>query len=225
MVDRHRTLIAPSVLAADFADLGGQIDKVSDGGGDWLHLDIMDAHFVPNLTFGPLIVEAIQRATNMFLDTHLMVTDPVGYARRFVEAGSDLVTFHVEAVDNPSEAAGQIARYGAKVGASVKPATPVSHLIPMLERLDLVLVMSVEPGFGGQAFMPDSLGKISELRNEIDRQGLKTLVQVDGGINTDTAIMAREAGADVLVAGTAVFRADDAAAAIEELRGKPEDLQ
>jgi len=218
MASQRSLLIAPSILAADFSRLESQIRKVEEGGAEWLHLDVMDAHFVPNLTFGPFIVAAIRRLTKLFLDTHLMITDPVGYAPKFAEAGSDLITFHVEGAGDASEAASQIRATGVQVGASVKPATPASVLFPILDQLDLVLVMSVEPGFGGQAFMPESLEKIRALRAEIDRRGLRTLIEVDGGINPQTAALTRDAGVDVLVAGTAVFRAESPAEAIAALR-------
>lgn len=218
MESQRRLLIAPSILAADFSDLAGEIRKAETGGAEWLHLDVMDAHFVPNLTFGPFIVSAIRKLTALFLDTHLMITDPIGYAPRFAEAGSDLITFHVEAFENPREAATRIRRSDVKVGASIKPATPPELLFPLLDALDLVLVMSVEPGFGGQKFMPYALEKIRALRREIDHRRLDTLIEVDGGVDPETAALAREAGVDVLVAGTAVFRAESPARAIAQLR-------
>ncbi len=218
MNNSRNILIAPSVLAADFARLRDELARVEKGGAEWLHLDVMDAHFVPNLTFGPFIVEAIRSLSDRLLDTHLMITDPVGYAKRFVDAGSDLITFHIEAVEDPVDAIRSIKDTGAQVGISIKPATRVDVLFPLLSELDLVLVMSVEPGFGGQRFMPDSLDKIRALRNEIDRCGHRTLIQVDGGINPETAKLVRDAGVDVIVAGTAVFRADDPAQAIAALR-------
>jgi ribulose-phosphate 3-epimerase len=220
MSDGRRIKIAPSMLAADFTRLEEEIRKAEAGGAEWLHLDVMDAHFVPNLTFGPFVVAAIRKLTNLFLDTHLMITDPLEYAPKFVEAGSDLITYHCESVTDQAATIAQIRATGVQVGASIKPATGVQELMDILPSLDLVLIMSVEPGFGGQKFMPNALGKITTLRSEIDRQELGTLIQVDGGINPETAPLVRDAGVDVIVAGTAVFRAGDPAAAVATLRGE-----
>lgn len=218
MPQNGRILIAPSVLAADFSRLSDEITRVESGGADWLHLDVMDGHFVPNLTFGPFIVKAIDKLSDLTLDTHLMITDPVRYAPEFAKAGSDLITFHIEAVQDVSAAIRSIRGTGVRVGISIKPATDPSEVFPFLDELDLVLVMSVEPGFGGQAFMPESVQKIASLRDEIDRRGLGTVIQVDGGINPETAKLVRDAGVDVIVAGTAVFRAEDPAEAVNALR-------
>jgi ribulose-phosphate 3-epimerase len=216
---QHRpTIIAPSVLAADFARLGDELEKVEKGGAEWLHLDVMDGHFVPNISFGPFIVKAIRGLSKLKLDTHLMISDPAGYAESFAEAGCDLITFHYEAVDDPRATLGRIIETGVQVGISIKPATAPEVLYPLLSDLDLVLVMSVEPGFGGQKFIPESVAKIRALRDEIDRQGTKTLIQVDGGINPETSRLVINAGVDAIVAGTAVFRADDPAQAIAALR-------
>ncbi len=218
MPQNGRILIAPSVLAADFSRLSDEISRVESGGADWLHLDVMDGHFVPNLTFGPFIVKAIDKLSSLTLDTHLMITDPVRYAPEFAKAGSDLITFHIEAVQDVNAAIRSIRDTGVRVGISIKPATAPSAVFPFLDELDLVLVMSVEPGFGGQAFMPESVQRIAALREEIDRRGLDTVIQVDGGINPETAKLVRDAGVDVIVAGTAVFRAEDPSEAVNALR-------
>jgi len=211
-------LIAPSLLAADFGDLRNEISRVEKAGADWLHLDVMDGHFVPNLTFGPFIVSAIRSLTRLPLDTHLMISEPAFFAPRFAESGSNLITFHVEAVEDVARTVREIKALGVKVGLSIKPATPVEVVLPYLEGLDLVLVMSVEPGFGGQKFMPEAVPKIRSLREAIDARNSTTIVQVDGGINPETAKLVRDAGVDVIVAGTSVFRSTDPAAALWQLR-------
>lgn len=212
--------VAPSILAADFCNLGRDISEVESGGADYLHVDVMDGVFVPNISIGVPVVKSVRKHTDMFLDVHLMITKPHRYVGRFCEAGADLVVFHVEA-DEPQDlfdAIETVRENGKKVGLSLKPKTPADVVFPYLHLLDLVLVMTVEPGFGGQKFMADMLPKIRRLKAFIDAEKLNCEIEVDGGIDVNTSPLVKEAGANVLVAGSAVFRADDRAAAIRAIR-------
>ena len=211
-------LIAPSVLSADFGRLADEVQAAEAAGADWLHLDVMDGHFVPNLTMGPDVVGAIRRATSLPLDVHMMVSDPAKYAPRFIDVGADLVSVHYEACPEPHGLIADIRARGARPSLAVSPDTPVAVVTPSAPDLDMVLVMSVYPGFGGQKFIPGSLAKLSEARELRERLGLRYLIEVDGGITVDNAGAAARAGADVLVAGTAVFGADDYGGAISAIR-------
>jgi ribulose-phosphate 3-epimerase len=210
--------IAPSILSADFSRLGDEIRAIERGGADYVHIDVMDGHFVPNITIGPLVVDAVRRVTDLPLDVHLMIENPDRYIPDFVKAGADIVTVHQEAVPHLHRTVQLIRSLGKRAGVSINPATPVSTLDVILEELDLVLVMSVNPGFGGQGFIPACLPKIEELRRQIDRRGLPVELEVDGGVKTDNIGLIAGAGADVFVAGSAVFGEADYAATIARLK-------
>ena len=212
-------MVSPSILSADFAHLGSDCRTVLDAGAQMLHYDVMDGHFVPNISFGMPVLKSLHKALpDAFYDVHLMIDDPLTYAEPFAKAGASLITFHLECGCDTAATLARIKALGCKTGLSVKPHTSVQALFPYLDQLDLALVMSVEPGFGGQKFMPMALDKIRALREEIDRRGLSCLVEVDGGVDAVTGPACVEAGADVLVAGSAVFGAVDPAAAVAGLK-------
>ena len=211
--------IAPSVLAADFARLGDQIAEADEGGADYIHLDVMDGHFVPNLTFGVPIIAAVRGSTEALFDVHMMVDSPEDYIDELAAAGADIITVHVEAVDQLHQVIKQIKDSGALAGVALSPATPVTTLQHILPELDLVLIMSVNPGFGGQSFIPNTIGKIAQVRSMLDDNGLTTKLEVDGGIGPNNAEDVVKAGARVLVAGSAVYSsADGVASAITAIR-------
>ncbi len=211
-------LIAPSILSADFTNLAQQIRMVEIGGADWIHCDVMDGHFVPNITFGPLLVKAANKVTKLPIDVHLMIENPDKYLEDFIEAGASYVSVHVEEVVHLNRTISRIKELGAKAGVVINPATPVSSIIDVVEYIDLLLIMTVNPGFGGQKFIPNSIRRIKEavtLRNEVNAN---FLIEIDGGVNVETAKTAFEAGAEVFVAGSSIFKADNISAATVEIK-------
>ncbi|MBW7474157.1 ribulose-phosphate 3-epimerase [Paenibacillus oenotherae] len=213
------TIIAPSILSANFAALGEDVKDVDQAGADWIHIDVMDGHYVPNLTFGPLVVGAIRPYTKLTFDVHLMIERPENLIPAFVEAGADRITVHAETCPHLHRVVGMIKEAGLPAGVALNPSTPLSALDCIVDELDMVLLMTVNPGFGGQKFITQSLAKLKALRAMLDTRGLNGMnIQVDGGINAVTAPLVREAGANVLVAGSAVFTEQDRRAAIASLR-------
>ena len=213
--------ITPSILNADFADLGAEVARI--GSADWVHVDVMDNHFVPNLTFGPTMVEALVRSTDVPLDAHLMIEDPDDHALAYVDAGCGSVTCHVEAAKAPVRLAREIRAKGARAAMALKPATPVEPYEELLPELDMLLVMTVEPRFGGQTFLDLCLPKIRTARQLMEKHGVETWLQVDGGVSLETIERCAEAGADVFVAGSAVYSADDPDRMVAELRARAEE--
>lgn len=213
-------LISPSILAADFAALGQEVRDVAEAGADYLHLDVMDGVFVPNISFGPDVIAALRKNAGLVFDTHLMITDPGRYLEVFAKAGSDIITVHYEACGDVGAVVDKIRALGCKASVSIKPATPADVLFPLLDRLDMVLVMTVEPGFGGQKMMESTLQKVLLLRQEADCRGLKLDIEVDGGISPKNAGLVASFGANVIVAGSSVFGAPERKAAIDAIRAE-----
>lgn len=213
------TIVSASILSADVCRLGDELDRIKSSGCDHVHFDVMDGVFVNNISYGIPMLAGVRKHTDMFIDAHLMITQPLKYIKAFAENGADMISFHLESESDPADVLAAIKAEGKRAGIAVKPSTPVSELFPYLADADMALVMTVEPGFGGQGFIFETLDKIKELREYISKNGLDVHIQVDGGINAETSALVRSAGADILVAGSYLFKADDMAVAAEKMRG------
>ncbi len=212
--------LAPSLLSADFSDLKNEIKKTEDGGADLFHLDIMDGHFVPNLTFGPMIVKAIRKLTQLPLDSHLMISNPDQYIEEFRKAGSDIITVHFEACTHLHRTISKIKQTGAKAGVSINPATPVHLIEEIIDYVDILLIMSVNPGFGGQKFIDTTIRKIIQAKKLITERNLKVEIEVDGGIDLNNVDLLLEAGADIIVAGSSIFNSNDVTETVKKFKQK-----
>lgn len=215
--------ISPSILSCDYGKIAEELKDMEACGADYMHIDVMDGHFVPNITLGAPVVKCIKKATDVPFDVHLMISDPLKYIDDFAAAGADIITFHTECDSPIGDTIDKILSHGIKASLTVKPATPVEEILPYLDKLSMVLIMTVEPGFGGQSFMEDMMPKVSLLREEINRRGLDCEIEVDGGINEKTIAIAAKAGADVFVSGNAIFSSPDRKAAIEKFKAIAEE--
>ncbi len=210
--------VAPSLLSCDFAKMGEEIMMIDKAGADLIHLDVMDGHFVPNITIGPAIIKAVRPYTDLPFDVHLMIDYPLDYIDAFADAGADIITFHLESMSDPCMTIDKIKSRGIKAGVVIKPNTPAQAVYPYLDKVYMVLVMTVEPGFGGQSFMEDMMPKVSAIKHEAEQRGLDVLIEADGGISDKTVLSAAKAGVDIVVSGTGVFKAEDPSKAIEFLK-------